>query len=316
MIPVFAAIEAFAAMPSFAEHWEVWGLMSAIVAAGLYVARVIGPKVVDEGQPVVTRRQAIAFWTGVVTMAAVSVWPMHDIAEQRLYSGHMVQHFVLTFVAPPLFLLATPTWLARLIVSTDGVAWKVIRNLGRPVPAWILFNGLQLLSHWEPFVTLSTTNGPFHFAAHVGFVVTAVLMWLPICGPWPELRLSLPGQMIYLFTQSIIPTLPAAWLTISDSVIYPTYDTDPRLWGIGAHTDQVIAGLFMKVFEAAFLWLLIAIMFFRWAARHMSADRQGLLLSELEILAFEEGDDGGLGGHRLPETQTPTETPPEPARSP
>ena len=38
---------------------------------------------------------------------------------------------------------------------------------------------------------------------------TALLMWLPIAGPFPELRFSLPVQMIFLFLQSIIPTVPA-----------------------------------------------------------------------------------------------------------
>lgn len=295
------------AFPSFAEHWEVWLLMLAIVSGGLYVARVIGPKVVPPGQPVITRHQAMAFWAGVVTMTVVSVWPVHDIAEQRLYAGHMIQHFVLTFVAPPLFLLATPTWLARLIVSTDGRLWQVIRTLGRPVPAWVLFNAFMLLSHWPAFVSLSTTNGPFHFTAHAIFVATSLLVWLPVCGPWPELRLTLPNQMIYLFTLSIIPTVPAAWLTISEAVIYSNYDTLPRLWGLSAHTDQVIAGLFMKVFEAAFLWVLICIMFFKWAARHMTADRQGLVMSERDILAFEGGDNAALDGNPVHDPVEPAE---------
>ena len=62
-------------------------------------------------------------------------------------------------------------------------------------------------------------------------VSAAFLMWIPVCGPWQEFRLSLPGQMVYLFLMSIFPTLPAAWLANSDSVVYTVYDHGP---GCGA----------------------------------------------------------------------------------
>ncbi len=65
-------------------------------------------------------------------------------------------------------------------------------------------------------------------------------MWMPVCGPVPELRLSLPGQMIYLFLMSIVPTVPAAWLTFAEGVVYSAYDIPERLWGISA-TDRPAA---------------------------------------------------------------------------
>ena len=34
----------------------------------------------------------------------------------------MVQHMMMTYFVPPLFLLATPTWLARLVVGDGTVA--------------------------------------------------------------------------------------------------------------------------------------------------------------------------------------------------
>jgi len=299
----------FSAFPSFTPHWEVWGLLVAIVLGGIYVARVIGPKVVQPGTPVVSRRQVVAFWLAIGFMAAVSVWPLHDIAEQRLYSGHMFQHLVLTLVVPPLFLLSCPTWLAELLVASGGRMWRVVRVLATPILAFSLFNAFNLFSHWAPFVNLSTSNGPFHFTVHVTFVVTALVMWLPICGPWPELRMSIPGQMVYLFAQSILPTLPAAWLWLSSTPVYSAYDQPVRLWGISVMDDQAAAGLIMKVLEAAYLWAIIGVLFFRWAARHQAADREGLFLSEREILEWEDGERGGLDGSPVnaPRTVPPSE---------
>lgn len=291
-----------AAFPSFTAHWEVWGLLVAIACGGLYVAKVIGPKVVDPGTPVVSRRQVTSFWLALACMAAASTWPLHDIAEQRLYSGHMFQHLVLTMVVPPLFLLSCPTWLADLFVNSGGRLWRVVKVLATPILAFALFNGYNLLSHWAPFVNTSVSNGPFHFTAHVIFVVTALIMWLPVCGPWPELRLSIPGQMVYLFAQSILPTLPAAWLWLSHTPVYSAYDQPVRLWGITVMDDQAAAGLIMKVIEAAYLWAIIAVLFFRWAARHHAADREGLYMTEREILEWEAGESGGLDGAPLKTT--------------
>lgn len=286
----------FGSFPAFNPHWEVWGLTLAIIAGGIWVAKVIGPEFVGPDEKVISRRQATFFWLAVFTMTLVSVWPMHDIAESRLYSAHMLQHFVLTLVVPPLFLLSCPPWLADLFVEAGGRVWRVIRFLAMPVVAWMIFNGTNLISHWQPFVNLATTNGPFHFSVHVWFVITGLIMWTPVCGPWPQLRLSLPGQMVYLFLQSIIPTVPAAWLGFAHHTVYSSYDIPRplRLWGISPISDQQVAGMIMKVGEAIYLWILIAIMFFRWAVRHHNADRQGMFLTERQILEWEEGERDGF----------------------
>ena len=77
---------------------------------------------------------------------------------------------------------------------------------------------------------------------HVLVVTTALLMWMPVCGPIPEFRISVMGSMIYLFLQSVVPTIPAAWLTFAEDVVYKSYDTPVRLWGISAVEDQQTRG--------------------------------------------------------------------------
>jgi putative membrane protein len=135
----------------------------------------------------------------------------------------------------------------------------------RPVVATLLFNGVVVLSHWPVIVNASVEVGVLHYAVHLLLVGTALIMWMPVCGPLPELRLSTPGQMIYLFAQSIIPTVPAAWLTFADGAVYSSYDHLPRMWGISVAHDQQMAGLIMKVVGGFYLWGIIATKFFRWA---------------------------------------------------
>ena len=118
-------------------HPEVWFVLISLVALGWYAARVIGPKVVPEGEPIITRRQRGFFVAGLVTLWLAADWPLHDIAEQYLYALHMIQHFVLAYIVPPLFLLAAPTWLARLIIG-DGRLWRWLKVLALPVVAAVI----------------------------------------------------------------------------------------------------------------------------------------------------------------------------------
>jgi putative membrane protein len=268
-------------------HPEVWLLLVALVVLGVVAVRVVGPKAVRDGSPVVTRRQIGWFAAGVVVLAVASDWPVHDIAEERLYSVHMVQHLLLSYVAPPLFLLAMPTWLARLVVGGS----PTLRFLARPVVAGVLYNAVIVFSHWQNVVNGSVDNAAAHYGLHVVLVGASLLMWLPVCGPVPELRLSLPGQMLYLFMMSIVPTIPAAWLTFAEGVVYSSYDIPERLWGLSATSDQQIAGLVMKLVAGFYLWVLIVVLFFRWAARNQAADRAGRTLSERQILTWDEVKD-------------------------
>jgi putative membrane protein len=93
-------------------------------------------------------------------------------------------------------------------------------------------------------------------------------MWWPVLSPLPELpALPAPGKMLYLFVQSLAPTIPASFLTFGTHPLYPVYATFPRIWGIGPLTDQLIAGLLMKIGGGLILWGVLGGVFFRWFAQ-------------------------------------------------
>jgi len=129
-------------------HPEVWLLVAAVVAFGVYSVRSIGPLAVTDGSPIVTAPQKRYFLAGVLLLWLAADWPMHDIAENHLYSVHMVQHLLISFIVPPLLLLAMPAWLARLLILDDGVAQRLLRPLTKPLMAGLLFNVFQILTHW------------------------------------------------------------------------------------------------------------------------------------------------------------------------
>ena len=235
-------------------------LIAGIVALGIYVVRVIEPTAVAAGSPAVTVAQKRWFIAGVAVLWLASDWPIHDIAEDYLYSVHMVQHLLLTLVMPPMFLLATPEWLARLILG-KGSFNRFLHRIARPVPAALLFNVLTALTHWAFIVNNSVEHGWLHYSLHTTLVTAALITWMPVCGPLPELRISYLNRGIYLFLMSIIPTIPGAWLTVSSGVLYQVYNRPERLWGVDVLNDQQAAGIMMKIGGGTYLWALILLTF-------------------------------------------------------
>jgi putative membrane protein len=250
----------------FRPHPEVWLLVCAVVGLYVYAIKVIGPKAVLPGEPVVTRRQLTWFVGAVVVLEIASDWPLHDIAEDYLYSFHMVQHMLLTYVMPPMFLFAIPSWLFRLIIGPPGSrVYKTVRTLCKPVVAGLTFTLITAGSHWSFIVDNSVRYAAMHYSVHLVFVTTALMMWMCVCGPIAEWRLPPPLQIVYLVLLSVLPPLPGAWLALAGTPLYSVYNHLPRMWDIGVLDDQRAAGLIMQLGGSFYLWVIITIIFFRWA---------------------------------------------------
>jgi putative membrane protein len=272
-------------------HPDVWLLVAFLVGSYVYMVRVVGPHAVAVGQQVVTRTNVVAFAGAMALLWAASDWPIHDLGESYLYSVHMLQHMMLSFFLPPLALLATPEWLLRTLVG-HGRGYAVVRRLCHPVVAAVLFNLAVMITHIPGVVTASVNNGTVHYLLHVMVVTTALIMWMPVVGPFPELRLSTMGKMIYLFLQSIIPTVPAAWLTFAEGAVYRPYGEQPvRVWGLSVTDDQQLAGAIMKTGGSIFLWSIIVVLWFtRFAAAHRADHdyHRGRLMPSAEITGHDE----------------------------
>ena len=298
-----ASVSSAARFPAWHAHLDVWALIVVLETAYLVVLRRERSRRGRAGGPPASRGQVAAFTAGVAVLWVASDWPVHDLAEGFLYSAHMVQHLLMTLVAAPLLLLGTPTWLARrllgvrptdgavVVASADGSGrlpstaavtdtdttitrrLAAARWIGRPVAGLLQYNLVLVLSHWPLVVTQTLLHHPLHFVAHAVLLMSAVLMWLPVVSPLPEVpRAKPPTQMLYLFLQTVVPTVPASFLTFGAHPLYHIYETFPRLWGIPALTDQQVAGLIMKVGGGFYLWTIIGVIFFQWYGRDSAAD--------------------------------------------
>ena len=254
------------AFPAFALHPDVILVVGLIVVGYVTALTRLGPRLAPAGAPVATTFQKTCFGLGVFAIYLASAWPIHDLAEGYQYSIHMVQHLTYTMLAAPLLLLGTPAWLARWVLSPRWL-FRAVRSMSRFVPAIVTFNLVIVVTHWPAFVDLTLRSAVVHFLAHTVLLLSAFLIWMPILSPLPEIpRLAPISRMVFLFLQTIVPTVPASFLTFGQHPLYRRYEALPKLWGLSALDDQLIAGLIMKIGAGLLLMSLIAVVFFRWVA--------------------------------------------------
>ena len=252
-------------IPAWHPHYDVWALVF-LLGFGYWYANVRIRPHVASSRPGPTRRQWFQWYGALALMWIVSGWPLHDIAEQALFTLHMVEHMILALAVPPLLLMGMPRWLADATLGHPKVApW--LRPLSRPVPAFVIFNAIFILIHWPEMVELMVTKEVAHFSIHTILFVSAGLMWMPVLSPTLAIpKLSRPMQMLYLFLQSLLPTIPASFLTFSSAPLYPVYGDAALQWGLTAVTDQTVSGIVMKLGGGLLIWATIAVIWFRWTS--------------------------------------------------
>lgn len=261
-------------------HPDAWLLGILLLGAYFYALAAWGPSEAP-GRPPASRRHKQAFVTGVFTLWLASDWPIHGLSEE-LFSAHMLQHTIYSLVSAPLLILGVPGWLWRKLLAPRPVM-AVARFVTKPLIALALFNAWIAVYHAPPMVNLSVQSEFTHFLMHIAWVLTAVVMWWPVLSPLPELpHLGQATRMLYLFAQSIVPTVPASFLTFSHSPIYGAYDTATRAFGLSAVDDQQIAGLLMKIGGGFLIWGVITVLWFRWATQERTGGPDPLYWRDLE----------------------------------
>jgi putative membrane protein len=205
------------------------------------------------------------YLSGVLFLLIALEGPIHELSDNYLFSAHMVQHMILVYAAPPLLLLGMPGWLLRPVLRVKGVL-PFARAVTRPLPALLAFNVVFTLYHIPLYYNAVVENHTLHIAAHLLFIVLAVITWWPILSPLPEVPpLTYPLRMIYVFGQTFSGFIVGAFVANATTVLYPFYAAAPRTWGLSVLDDQQLGGLIMWVMGGVYLLCVFSAVFFAWA---------------------------------------------------
>ena len=132
-----------------------------------------------------------------------------------------------------------------------------------------------MATHAPIVIAWQLDSNLFHAADHLVLIGTGVFMWMNLFSPVPDVVRPLKPlpSMFYLFLMTLLPTIPASFLVFGDTNLFPAYAAVARPWGIPLLDDMQMAGLIMKLGGGFYLWIIIAVKYFRWAGEQERADR-------------------------------------------
>lgn len=248
-------------MATLPFHWHVLAL---IAAAGGVVS------VVRVSQ---TRRQRLEGSIAVVAFAAVTLWPVGDLAASVSLSVATAQRLVMMLLVAPLILLAAPTstW-----VAVTRPAWidVVARRLVRPAPAMVAVTIVGTATLSVPIVNWAASSLWARDAVVLAVVLNGVVLWLPALGLVPGARrLSEMGRAAYVFISALVVTsLSLVWI-FARHPLYSSLHYQRHFVHLSPLADQQVAGFLAKLGAYLPMWVVAFVIFSR-------ADQRGVALEE------------------------------------
>ena len=255
-----------------AWSWPLWPAVGLVLAGALYTR---GWTKLQK-----TRRKELPVWRAVCFgLGLLAIWialasPI-DALDDFLLSAHMLQHFILMSIAPPLIVLSAP-----LVPMLRGMPRGVIRALrpvfasralhrvahalAHPAVAWLAMNLFYLGWHVPQAFELTLRSEAWHNTEHMCFLFTNIGFWWVIVEPWPSrTRWSRWMVIPYLLTADVVNTILSAVLAFSGKVLYPSYAAAERIFRLNPLQDQVLAGSEMWVLNSMIFLVPVAVVVMR-----------------------------------------------------
>lgn len=257
---------------SFGELWNGDHVGTVALAFALAYLAVTGPLSgrFRNGRPA-TRLQRTYFLLGCLGVYAIGS-PLDLISDNYLFSAHMLEHVLLIWVVPPLWLRGLPAWLVDAIVG-HGRFRRFVAAVTKPFPALALLLVVFSLWHFPGPYNLTLENDTVHLTEHAMFVAIGLIAWWPLLSPLPDLPPLPPAaRLVYLFMEEVMMTVPFAIITFAPRPLYSFYFHAPRLWGITLLQDQVWGGIVMRLGMMATMGYAFFHEFWAWAHSEPAID--------------------------------------------
>lgn len=196
------------------------------------------------------------FLLGDVVMLLALVSPVDVLADDYLFSAHMLQHMLLVLAVPPLLILGIPRQFAMAIVRVQALG-AIERALRNPPIAWTLGMAALWIWHLPRLYDGTLASEALHIFEHMVFLVTATIFWWPILAPLEDSRMSHGAAFAYLGAAMLSTTILGILITFAPVGVYTAYlhphddlgilDALRNSWGLTTEADQELGGLLMWV---------------------------------------------------------------------
>jgi putative membrane protein len=268
-------------------------LVGCLVALALYAWGVV--RLVRRGDKWPVGR-TVAFVAGVLMILLVMCTRLNDYG-MVMFSVHMVQHMVISMLAPILLLLGAPITLALRALPTAGKGRKGPRELllmflhswymrivTHPAFTIPMFIASLYALYFTPLFDFLMGSTPGHIAMMVHFLAVGLFFFWPIMGvdPGPH-RPGYLMRMLELFAGMPFHAFFGIALMMASTPMVKSYENPPASLGIDALADQNAAGGIAWAFSEIPSVLVLLALLFQWYGseqrqarrKDRAADRDG-----------------------------------------
>jgi cytochrome c oxidase assembly factor CtaG len=214
-----------------------------------------------------------SFALGIALLLLAVSPPLERLAEERLFSAHMLQHVVLGDLAALALVLGLTGPMLRPVLALPPV--EKLRVLAHPLVALPLWAANLYLWHVPALYEAALANGAVHALEHACFLGFGMLMWAPVVEVLPGPAWFGTGAKLgYVVGVRMLEAVLGNVFFWAGDPIYGAYERAERVWGISPLADQGYAGGIMMVEGSLVTLGALAWLFLRLA-------REGELRQEL-----------------------------------
>src|SRR3989440_2232423 len=243
-----------AALPPFTvgsvvTAWQADSLLTVflVVTAGLYLYGGHRLRARGDHWPVARTLFFLVPGLGSIALATMSGLAAYD---DTLLSVHMIQHMVLSMIAPIFLALGAPVTLAlRTLPARPRKALVAVLHSGvatvlsSPLVAYAFFVATPFVLYFTGLYRLTLANTWLHELVHVQFVAVGCLFFWPLLGldPLPG-RWPYPGRALLMVLSTPFHAVLGLTVMQSSDLIGGDWYPNLHLSWVDPHADQVLAG--------------------------------------------------------------------------
>ena len=228
-------------------------------------------------QALPTRRQLWLLAMALLALVIALTWPVADLAAHWSLTALLVQRLLLTLVAAPLLLMATPAAVLAALTRPAKVD-AVLETITRPAVAVVGFTVIAVGTLFTPAVAAQASSPVVRGVFDVALVVGGFILWGPVLRNIPGASRPQPvGMAAYMFVQSVVPGFPSVIFIFSRHPLYHAFAGAHHAIGLSAVGDQELAGVVAKVATLPVLWTVAWVALSRAAHADGDGDEAGVL---------------------------------------
>ena len=271
-------------------------LVAVVVALGLYV---VGVRALARRGDLWSWARTLSFCVGGLGSLVVATSSSLAAYDTVLLSMHMVQHMLLSMLAPVFLALGAPVTLALRTLPKRSRGWllavlhsRLAAAVSFPPVAFAIFVASPWVLYLSGWYEVTLESAVLHDLLHLHFVAVGCLFFWPLLGLDP-----VPGRLAYPFRLLVVfATLPfhaflgVTIMSMTTPIAGDWYSSFDRTWGPTVMEDQNLAGALLWASGDIVGLVFFGVLFAQWVQQSSrEAVREDRRLDRLEARARRAG---------------------------